>query len=155
MQVCLTPWGDPWAAATFFSKVPHLAGRSLYQYPVCPVKSLGTALQRYGANAGIDPKEKQLKTSVFFSFLFLTFIHFLRDRERQYEWGKERERKGDIESEAGSRLCAVSTEPNTGLEPRIVRSWFEELKWYSPVWTLPDRIRINNVKTNVTFFLYI
>ena len=29
----------------------------------------------------------------------------------------EREREGDTEWEAGSRLRAVSTEPNTGLEP--------------------------------------
>ena len=28
----------------------------------------------------------------------------------------QREREGDTESEAGSRLPAVSTEPNTGLE---------------------------------------
>ena len=27
------------------------------------------------------------------------------------------EREGDIESEAGSRLLATSTEPNVGLEP--------------------------------------
>ena len=38
-------------------------------------------------------------------------------RERQsVSWGGA-ERKGDTESEAGSRLRAVSTEPNTGLEP--------------------------------------
>ena len=30
---------------------------------------------------------------------------------------EEREREGDTESEAGSRLRAGSTEPNTGLEP--------------------------------------
>ena len=30
---------------------------------------------------------------------------------------REREREGDTESEAGSRLRAVSTEPNVGLEP--------------------------------------
>ena len=38
------------------------------------------------------------------------------DRERQSmnEGGSERE--GDTESEAGSRLWAVSTEPDTGLE---------------------------------------
>ena len=29
----------------------------------------------------------------------------------------EREREGDTDSEAGSRLQAVSTEPDTGLEP--------------------------------------
>ena len=28
------------------------------------------------------------------------------------------EREGDIESEAGSRLCAVSSEPEAGLELR-------------------------------------
>ena len=27
------------------------------------------------------------------------------------------EREGDTESKAGSRLCAVSTEPDMGLEP--------------------------------------
>ena len=30
---------------------------------------------------------------------------------------KEREREGDPESEAGSRLRAVGTEPEVGLEP--------------------------------------
>ena len=29
----------------------------------------------------------------------------------------QREREGDTESEAGSRLLAVSTEPDAGLEP--------------------------------------
>ena len=31
--------------------------------------------------------------------------------------GAEREREGDTEAEAGSRLRAVSTEPDVGLEP--------------------------------------
>ena len=31
--------------------------------------------------------------------------------------GAEREREGDTESEAGSRLRAVTTEPDAGLEP--------------------------------------
>ena len=31
--------------------------------------------------------------------------------------GRDREREGETESEAGSRLRAVSTEPNAGLEP--------------------------------------
>ena len=30
---------------------------------------------------------------------------------------REREREGDTDSEAGSRLRAVSTEPDAGLEP--------------------------------------
>ena len=37
-------------------------------------------------------------------------------RERDRASGRGAEREGDTESEAGSRLPAVSTEPNTGLE---------------------------------------
>ena len=44
------------------------------------------------------------------------FIHFLRDRERQSLSRGGAEKEGDTESEAGSRLRAVSTEPDTGLE---------------------------------------
>ena len=40
---------------------------------------------------------------------------FLRERETEHE--RERaEREGDTESEAGSRLRAVSTEPHVGLK---------------------------------------
>ena len=42
----------------------------------------------------------------------------MRDRETECEQGRGREREGDTESEAGSRLHAVSTEPNVGLELR-------------------------------------
>ena len=34
-----------------------------------------------------------------------------------HEWGRGRESEGDTESETGSRLRAVSTEPDAGLEP--------------------------------------
>ena len=46
-------------------------------------------------------------------------LFFLREREREteHEQGRGREREGDTESQAGSRLRAVSTEPDTGLEP--------------------------------------
>ena len=44
------------------------------------------------------------------------FYLFLRERETGYEWGRGRERDGDTGSEAGSRLPAVSTEPDAGLE---------------------------------------
>ena len=44
---------------------------------------------------------------------------FLRDRERQTTSGGGSQREGDIEPEAGSRLLAVSTESNAGLEPMI------------------------------------
>ena len=46
----------------------------------------------------------------------------MRERERDRERKREREsrrgaeREGDTESEAGSRLQAVSTEPNTELQ---------------------------------------
>ena len=49
---------------------------------------------------------------------FLTYFNvylLLRDRARVGEG--QREREGDTESEAGSRLRAVSTEPDAGLEP--------------------------------------
>ena len=41
---------------------------------------------------------------------------FTFDRERQSMSGGGAEREGDTESEAGSRLWAVSTEPDVGLE---------------------------------------
>ena len=61
----------------------------------------------------------------FFLF-FLTFIYFW-DRERQSMNGGGAERQGDTESEAGSRLWAVSPEPNAGLEftDREIVTWAE------------------------------
>ena len=52
-------------------------------------------------------------------FLFLFFLNFLMFIfERHRETGMSRgEREGDTETEAGSRLRAVSTEPDMGLEP--------------------------------------
>ena len=56
-----------------------------------------------------------LAYKVFYSFI-LTFIHlFLRAREHTSKGGAERE--GDTESEAGSKLRAVSSEPDVGLKP--------------------------------------
>ena len=43
------------------------------------------------------------------------FIYFW-ERQRQNVSGLGAEREGDTESEAGSGLWAVSTEPNVGLE---------------------------------------
>ena len=45
------------------------------------------------------------------------------ERERERAGEGQRERQGDTESKAGSRLRAVSTEPNTGLrlmDPEIM-----------------------------------
>ena len=49
---------------------------------------------------------------VFFLFFLTFFFIFVRQRES----ASRAEREGDTESEAGSRLRAVSTEPNEGLE---------------------------------------
>ena len=56
------------------------------------------------------------------------FIYFWqRERERQGMSGGGAEREGDTESETGSRLWAVSTEPDTGLEltDREIVTWAE------------------------------
>ena len=59
-------------------------------------------------------------------FIFLTFIYFW-DRERQSMNGGGSEREGETESETGSRLWAVSTEPDAGLEltTREIMTWAE------------------------------
>ena len=51
-------------------------------------------------------------SSIFF-FNFFNVYLFLRQRQSVSRGGAERE--GDTESEAGSRLRAVSTEPDAGL----------------------------------------
>lgn len=38
------------------------------------------------------------------------------ERETEHEQGRGREREGDTESQAGSRLRAVSTAPDAGLK---------------------------------------
>ena len=50
-----------------------------------------------------------------FKFLF-NFYLFLRERRRESMSRGGAESEGDTESKAGSRLWAVSTEPDTGLE---------------------------------------
>ena len=55
---------------------------------------------------------------VFF-LIFKNFFNvclFLRERQRQSVSGGGAEREGDAESEAGSRLWAISTEPDAGLK---------------------------------------
>ena len=56
-----------------------------------------------------------LGSSSNFFLSFLTFIHRW-ETERQSTSGRGAEREGDTESEAGSRLWAVLTEPDVGLE---------------------------------------
>ena len=60
---------------------------------------------------------------IFKCFLFI----FERQRQAELEWGRGREQTGDTESEAGSRLWAVSIQPDTGLKlvNRKIRTWAE------------------------------
>ena len=51
--------------------------------------------------------------AIFFNFIYL----FFWERERQSTSRGGAEREGDTESEAGSRLWAVCTEPDAGHKP--------------------------------------
>ena len=60
-----------------------------------------------------------------FQHVFLKNAYF-REKEKECEWGR-REREGDAESTAGSRLRAVSTQPDVGPEPTNleIMTWAE------------------------------
>ena len=51
----------------------------------------------------------------FFLFKNIVSVLFIFEREKEHKRGGQRE--GDTASEAGSRLRAVSTEADVGLEP--------------------------------------
>ena len=60
--------------------------------------------------------------------LFFKFIYFLeRERMREQVGEGQREREGDTESKAGSKLWAVSTEPYGGLKltKNEIMAWAE------------------------------
>ena len=60
---------------------------------------------------------------MFRSFLnFFSLYLFLRETERENEWGRGREREVSTEPKVGSRLWAVSTEPEVGLDLMTMRS---------------------------------
>ena len=74
---------------------------------------------------------KQLHFQELLSWLlgftfFLMFIYLGETERQSASWGGA-ERVGDTESEAGSRLRAVSTGPDVGLEPtkRRIMTWAE------------------------------
>ena len=66
------------------------------------------------------------RMNIYIFLMFLTFIYFW-DRERQSMNGGGSEREGDTESQTSSRLWAVSTEPDAGLEltDRKIVTWAE------------------------------
>ena len=59
--------------------------------------------------------------------MFIYFWERERDRQRQSVNGGGLEREGDTESQAGSSLWALSTEPYVGLEPtdHKIMTWAE------------------------------
>ena len=61
------------------------------------------------------------------NFFFSTFFIYFWDRERQSMIGGGTEREGDTESETGSRLRAISPEPDAGLEltDREIVTWLK------------------------------
>ena len=65
-----------------------------------------------------------LVTLYFKKNFFLAFIYFW---DRDKAWTGEGQREGDTESETGSRLWAVSPEPDAGLEltDREIMTWAE------------------------------
>ena len=77
-----------------------------------------------------DTDEPTKKCVHLFSLLVSKIVFyvysFLRDRERQ-EHERGRGREGDTESKAGSRLRAISTEPDAGLEltDREIVTWLK------------------------------
>ena len=65
---------------------------------------------------GVDTlRRKEFFGSPVSFFLFKVYLYLRKERQSVSEGGAERE--GDTESKAGSRLGAVSTEPDVGLEP--------------------------------------
>ena len=71
------------------------------------------------------PIFERLSLNLFFKFFFN--VLFIFETERDRAWTEEGQWEGDIESETGSRLWAVSTEPDAGLElmDREIMTWAE------------------------------
>ena len=72
--------------------------------------------------------KNQFSSSVFFfNFFFNVYLFLGGQRETEHERGRGREREGDTESETGSRLRAISPEPDAGLElmDREIVTWLK------------------------------
>ena len=59
---------------------------------------------------------------------FYLSIYFLRETEPKRKQGRSKEREEDTESQAGSRLQAVNTEPDAGLKPQT-REIVIQVRW--------------------------
>ena len=82
-------------------------------------------LQLEPSNTDVERQEQLISCGI--SIFLNGGVYWFWDTDRQTEckWGRGREREGDTESEAGSRLWAVTTEPNAGLEimHRKIMTW--------------------------------
>ena len=76
---------------------------------------------------GTGSSASRLLILFFFNLFFNVFYLFLGQRETEHERGRGREREGDTESETGSRLRAISPEPDAGLEltDREIVTWLK------------------------------
>ena len=69
-----------------------------------------------GYHSPVGPVRKLREMIFFIYFYFKYLLMFIFERERECEWWRWGERERDTKSEAGSRLRAVSTEPDAGFE---------------------------------------
>ena len=98
---------------------PTWSDRNESQYTSLAILSSSTSLFIQGSTSHI-----YRKSSLGFFSIFLTFII---ERQKQSMSRGGAERGGETESEAGSRLRAVSTEADVGLEPKSheIKTWAE------------------------------
>ena len=69
-----------------------------------------------------------------------------------HKWGRGKEREGDTESEADSRLQAISAEPHEGLELDHDQSWMLNLQSHSGAPTFLIRTKRLLVSMYKSFF---
>ena len=118
-----------------FEKPPRLANlNSTFSFLVYVVPTLIKSIQSIaltcllllGAETTCRSLTRYLIPEPSLIYLFFYFIYFW-DRERQSMYGGGAEREGDTESETGSRLRAISPEPDAGLEltDREIVTWLK------------------------------
>ena len=104
----------------------HSNGILFPQFHCFLTRLLGTHAQKGDTKSmGLGSCERDVWTLREIIYIFLNVYLFLRQRESMNRGGAERE--GDTESETGSGLWAVSTEPDAGLElmDREIMTWAE------------------------------
>ena len=90
---------------------------------------------------------------LYWCFYLFTFNVYLFLKKRETVWVGKGQRETDTESEAGSRLWAVTTEPDAGLEPtnREIVTWAKVRR--STDWTTQAPHYIDVFKTKYCYNL--